>query len=175
MRADARRKGAEVLEFTLVLLPLLAIILVLLDTAWAIFAKSTLQYSVRLATRRGITLTASQITSGQCLTDVVKSTVQQSSFGLLSGSAKLALVKVNYFQPPAANSNNPVIDVSAQSNGNAPGNIMQVSVQGYSLVPLAPRLFTWNQKPDANPLVISVYAADLIEPSRNPPCIGTAP
>jgi Flp pilus assembly protein TadG len=175
MQTNVRRKGAEILEFTLVLLPLLVIILVLLDTAWAIFAKSSLQYAVRLATRRGVTITAPQLTSGQCLTDVVKSTVQQNSFGMLTGDTKLALIKVNYFKPPAADSTDPVTDVSGQLDGNTPGNIMQVSVQGYSLMPLVPRIFNWSDKPERNPLLITVYAADRIEPARNPPCIGTAP
>src|SRR5262249_3240398 len=104
-----------------------------------------------------------------------KSTVQQNSFGMLTGDTRLALIKVNYFKPPAADSIDPVTDVSGQVDGNTPGNIMQVSVQGYSLMPLVPRIFNWNDKPERNPLLITVYAADRIEPSRNPPCIGTAP
>jgi tRNA A37 threonylcarbamoyladenosine synthetase subunit TsaC/SUA5/YrdC len=40
-----------------------------------------------------------------------------------------------------------------------------------------PRIFNWKQKADNNPLVFSVYSADLIEPasSTDRPCIGTAP
>ena len=162
-------------EFTLVLLPLLAMLLVLMDTAWAIWAKSTLQQAVRYGVRNGITLTTAQMAQGACLTDTVKALVQQNSMGLVAGKSGLALIKVNYYQPPAANSNAAAVDVSNQNNGNAPGNIMQVSVQNFSLVPLMPRLFSWKQAPDTNPLLISVYAADLIEPSRTPPCIGTAP
>jgi Flp pilus assembly protein TadG len=170
-----RSKGAEVLEFTLVLLPMLAMIMVLMDTAWAIYVESSLQYAVRIGVRAGVTITAAQTPKGSCLTDMVKSSVQQNSFGLLSGASNLALIKVNYFQPPAANSNGAVTDVSTQANGNAPGNIMQVSVQNYSLAALMPRIFDWKHSPDRSALVMSVYAADRIEPSRNPPCIGTAP
>jgi TadE-like protein len=168
-------KGGEALEFTLVLLPLLCMLLVLMDTAWAIYAKSSLQYAVRIGVRYGVTITAAQTPRGSCLTDMVKATVQQNSFGLLTGQSKLDLIKVNYFQPPAADKGGAVTDVSGQSNGNAPGNIMQVSVQNFSLLPLAARLFSWKETPDHNPLSITVYAADRIEPSRNPPCIGTAP
>ena len=150
-------------------------ILVLMDTAFSIWAKGTLQQAVRVGVRAGITLTAAQMAQGACLTDTVKTVVQQSSMGLLNGKSGLALIKVNYFQPPAANSNSGAVDVSTQNNGNAPGNIMQVSVQNFSLAPLMPRIFNWKQAPDTNPLITSVYAADLIEPSRNPPCIGTAP
>jgi hypothetical protein len=48
-------------------------------------------------------------------------------------------------------------------------------VQGFSLLPLMPRFFSWKTGPDTSPMTIAVYSADLIEPSRDPPCIGTAP
>ena len=173
-----RSRGAEPLEFTLVLLPMLAMVTVLLDTSWAVYAKATLQRAVRIGVRTGITLTASQMATGACLTDTVKSAVQANSMGLLHGSSGLALIKVHYFQPPAINSTSAAADVSPNSDGDQPGNIMQVSVQGFSLVPLVPRIFNWNAAADKNPLVIQgVFSADLIEPasSTDRPCIGTAP
>jgi len=173
-----RSRGAEPLEFTLVLLPMLAMVTVLLDTSWAVYAKATLQRAVRIGVRTGITLTASQLATGACLTDTVKSAVQANSMGLLHGSSGLALIKVHYFQPPAINSTSAAADVSPNSDGDQPGNIMQVSVQGFSLVPLVPRIFNWNAAADKNPLVIQgVFSADLIEPasSTDRPCIGTAP
>jgi Flp pilus assembly protein TadG len=173
-----RSRGAEPLEFTLVLLPMLAMVTVLLDTSWAVYAKATLQRAVRIGVRTGITLTASQMATGACLTDTVKSAVQANSMGLLHGSSGLALIKVHYFQPPVVNSTSAATDVSPNSDGDQPGNIMQVSVQGFSLVPLVPRIFNWNAAADKNPLVIQgVFSADLIEPasSTDRPCIGTAP
>jgi len=177
-RLFGRRRGAEPLEFTLVLLPFLAMVTVLLDTSWAVFTKATLQRAVRIGVRSGITLTASQMAQGACLTDTVKSTVQSNALGLLHGSSGLALIKVHYFQPPAATSTSAATDVSTQSTGDQPGNIMQVSVQGYSVNPLMPRILDWNIRPDNNPLLIQgVYSADLIEPASmsDRPCIGTAP
>jgi Flp pilus assembly protein TadG len=173
-----RCRGAEPLEFTLVLLPLLAMVTVLLDTSWAVFAKATLQRAVRIGVRVGITLTSTQMAQGACLTDTVKSTVQSNSMGLLHGSSGLALIKVHYFQPPAVNSTSAATDVSTNSDGDQPGNIMQVSVQNFSLIPLLPRIFSWKTAADTNPLVIQgVYSADLIEPASSTvrPCIGTAP
>lgn len=172
-----RRRGAESLEFTLVLLPLLAMVTVLVDTCWCVFAKSTLQRAVRVGVRSGVTLTSSQMAKGACLTDTVKSTVQANAMGLLAGASGPGLIKVNYFQPPAANSNAAAVDVSANADGDQPGNIMQVSVQNYSLVPLLPRIYSWKEAPDKNPLIFSVYSADLIEPasSTDRPCIGQAP
>ena len=176
-RRAFRSRGAEPLEFTLVLLPLLAMVTVLVDTSWAIFTKATLQRAVRIGVRSGITLIKSQLATGACLTDTVKSTVQSNAINMLAGSSKLALIKVNYFQPPPVNSNAAATDVSADPDGDQPGNIMQVSVQNYSLVPLLPRIFSWTQAADKNPLVFSVYSSDLIEPSSitDRPCIGTAP
>jgi Flp pilus assembly protein TadG len=167
--------GAEALEFTLVLLPLFTLTAVLIDTAWGVFAKSSLQRAVRLGVRKGVTLTAAQMGTGACLTDTVKSMVQQSSLGILNGSSGLSKIKVNYLQPPLPNSTAAAVDVSTQSNGDAPGNIMVVSVQGFSLIPLMPRIFGWREAIDNSPLVITVSSADLIEPTSTPPCIGVAP
>jgi Flp pilus assembly protein TadG len=171
-------RGAEPLEFTLVLLPLLAMVTVLVDTSWAVYTKSTLQRAVRIGVRNGIVLTAGQMAQGACLTDTVKSTVQANAMGLLRGDSGLAMVKVHYIQPPAANSAGAAVDVSANSDGNQPGNIMQVSVENYSLIPLLPRIYNWKIQADRNPLVIvGVSSADLIEPASatDRPCIGTAP
>ena len=134
--------------------------------------------AVRIGVRTGITLTASQMATGACLTDTVKSTVQANAMGLLHGSSGLALIKVHYFEPPAVNSTSAATDVSADADGEQSGNIMQVSVENYSLVPLLPRIYNWKTAADTNPLVIQgVYSADLIEPASvtDRPCIGTAP
>jgi Flp pilus assembly protein TadG len=164
-----------------VLLPFLAMVTALVDGSWAVFAKATLQRAVRLGVRTGVTLTSSQMAQGACLTGTVKGVVQANAMGLLgsgTGSSGYALIKVHYFQPPAASSNSAATDVSGNSDGDQPGNIMQVSVQNYSVVPLLPRIFNWKTAPDKNPLVIQgVYSADLIEPASitDRPCIGTAP
>lgn len=175
--ARARRcKGSELLEFSLVVLPLLAMMTVLVDTAWAIFAESTLQRAVRIGVRTGVVLTGAQMVGSACLTDTVKGVVQTNAFGLLNGASGLAKIKVNYYLPPAPSSASAATDVSAQASGDAPGNIMKVSVQGFSLNPLMPRIYGGRIPVDNSATVVAnVNSADIIEPSRNPPCIGTAP
>src|SRR5579872_3565863 len=124
-----RRKGAEVIEFTLCFLPLLIMLFMVLNVAWAVFAKSTLQYAVREGVRYGITVTGLQATTaGSDLTTMVKATVQSNALGLLSGTTGLSKIYVNYLQPPAPGSTAAATDVSKQAYGNTPGNIMQVSV-----------------------------------------------
>ena len=106
---------------------------------------------------------------------MVKTIVQQQSLGLLNGASGLAKIKVNYYQPPAPGSTAAATDVSTQASGNSPSNIMQVSVQGFSLKPLVPRLFGLGKPVDVSATAISAIAADIIEPSRDVPPIGTAP
>jgi Flp pilus assembly protein TadG len=175
-RSRAKRtRGAEILEFTLVFAPMMAMVLVLLDIGWVIFAKSTLQYAVRSGVRAGVTITGTQATAaGSDLTTMVKNIVQQKSLGLLRGTSGLSKIKVHYYQPPAPGSTGPAVDVSNQPNGNTPLYIMQVSVEGYSLAPLVARLYSFKDV-DTSPTTITAIAADLIEPSRDVPPIGVAP
>ena len=42
-----KRRGVELIEFTLVLLPLLGFIFLVLDLGWAIYKRATLQFAVR--------------------------------------------------------------------------------------------------------------------------------
>ena len=170
-----RRSGAQTIEFTLVLLPLLAMVFVLLDFAWIIFAQATVVRAVRVAVRTGITLTASQMVVSACLTDTVKGIVQANGLGFLAGTSGLSYIKINYYLPPAPGATTAATDVSTLSSGNAPGNIMQVSVANYSLPAFLPRIFSWKQAPDSSAFVFTAASADIIEPSRSPPCIGIAP
>ena len=172
VRKRSRRRstqGAELIEFTLNFLPLMVMVVVLVSTSWAIFAQATLQQAVRMAVRRGVTQTSATVNGN--LTATVKQDVQAHSVGLLNGSG------VNYIKVHYLDQDDPTMDVSNTSSGNRGGNIMRVSVEGYSLSPLMSRFFGWKGGVDANPMSINVYAADVIEPissSLTPP-IGPAP
>ena len=178
-RRHSRRRrtgGAELIEFTLTLFPLLMFVTWLVSTGWAFFTTSALQYAVRVGARTGITLNKTTVGSSN-LTTYVKNLVVQNSFGFLKDTS---LVHVHYYQPPAAGSSGPVTDVSTVTTGaepgNYPGHIMVVSIDGYSLPPLMVRIFAWNRI-DKSPSAISVSSADLIEPmdTTDLPPIGTAP
>jgi len=148
----------------------MVITIVLVDLSWMIFAQATLQQAVRMAVREGVTLTTTTVTGN--LTDTVKAAVQAHAVGFLNGATGKAYIKVNYFDQ-----NPPYEDVSAKTWGNNPGNLMQVSVQGYPLVPLMPRFFNWSGPVDVSPFGVQVYAADMIEPMASflVPAIGPAP
>jgi Flp pilus assembly protein TadG len=167
-------RGSEIVEFALVLMPMLAALTVVIDIGWAVFAKSTLQRAVRVGVTAGTTLTASQITQG-CLTAAIKSKVQQNASGILSGTAGLNSIKVRYFLPPLPDSTGPATDVSSQADGNTPGNIIQVSVENFVFQPLLPRIISLQKGSSKSPLALYAYSAGLIQPTQDRPCIGAAP
>jgi Flp pilus assembly protein TadG len=178
-RAKARRRharGAELVEFSLTFLPFLVLVTVLLSSTWAMFAKSALQYAVKVAVRTGITIDKTAA-GGSDLTTIVKNLVVNNSFGFL---ANTSLVHVHYYQPPSPGSTGPVVDVSTVTTGsqpgNSPGNIMVVSIDGFTLPPLIVRLFSWN-KLDKSATSITVSSADLIEQigTNDLAPLGTAP
>lgn len=169
----ARSSGAEMLEFTVTFLPMLAMVFYLLNVTWAIFAKSTLDYAVRVGVRYGITVTGKQAAAAKSdLTSMVKNMVKSQALGLLSDTSK---IQVHYLEPPDSGSSAAPTDVCGQAYGNNPGNVMQVSIVGFTLVPLAPRMFTWNIRPDKSATPLTAIAADLIEPSNDMPPMGSAP
>lgn len=159
----------------MVLLPLLSILFVLVDISWAIFAKSTIIYAVRTAVRTGITITGTQATTaGETLTQMVKDSVQANSLGFLSGTTGRNYIQVHYFMQDSTSSTG-LTDVSTLASGNAPGNLMQVSVTNFPLPGLVPRIYYWFTAADNSASNLSAVSADKIEPSGDVPPIGTAP
>jgi Flp pilus assembly protein TadG len=170
-----RRKGQEVIEFTLIMLPLFGITFLTLDIAWAIFSKATLQWAVRDAVRYGVTVTAAQAGAGG-LTTAVKLKAAQLSLGLLSGTSGAdntdSHLQVHFYEPNATTG---VTDVTADAGANDPGNILQLSVNSYQMFKLLPLFYSWNQAPDTGKITISVASADIIEYSNDVPAEGPAP
>ncbi len=136
-------------EVSLVLLPLCALIFLILDMAWAFYVRSTLQNAVREGVRYAIT---SQTITGMGQDASIKTVVQQNATGLLSGGPGLALINIQYYLP------NTLAPVSGL-NSNQGGNIVEVYVQGYSLPPLGPILR------NPAPLLLGAQAYDRMEGS----------
>jgi hypothetical protein len=171
------------IEFTLALLPLLMMIFLLMDASWGMFVKSTMTDAVRAGLRVGITTTGTTASTAGAggtptdLTTMVKQSVQSHAFGLLAGASGLLKIKVHYFQPPDVGSGAAPVDVSTVNPTGpvSPGDIMQVSIQGFSLTPLAARIYGLKSGVDNSSTTIGAVASDLIEPSRDPPNKGVAP
>ncbi|HWB99705.1 MAG TPA: TadE/TadG family type IV pilus assembly protein [Bryobacteraceae bacterium] len=151
-----RRKGAEIFEFGLVLVPLLGFVFLIIDVGWAVFARGVLQHAVREGVRYAVT---SQIMSGLGQKDSIKHVVQSEAMGLLAGPAGLDRIQVRFYTPDT------FTDVSSDAGANASGNLVEVSVEGFPHAPLLPLLR------NALPFSLSATSIDRMEasPPTGPP------
>ncbi len=149
-RRRERRRGAEVVEFGLVLLPLVAFVFLTIDIAWAVFARSVLQHAVREGVRYGVT---SQLREDMGHAESIRSVVQENSMGLLAGEAGRNSIQVRFYTPETLQ------DISGTAGANAGGNLIEVSVENLRWAPLLPVLRS------AAPLRLSARSADRMEAS----------
>jgi Flp pilus assembly protein TadG len=140
------------LEFSLVLLPTMALITAFFDITFALFSWGTIQNAVSEGCRYAITF-QTMTGDGQDLS--IKTTVANDSMGLLTVSG--GLIHVDYYTQAAPTT------AIASPNGNVPGNIVQVSVQTYPLnwmVPLSGTL--QNPYRASSPTTVNVYALSVL-------------
>jgi Flp pilus assembly protein TadG len=142
-RRQRGRRGAEVLEAALIIVPLFGILFLLLDLSMVIFIRSTFQHAVREGVRYAIT---GANDTGPCQDDSIKAVVKKSALGFLNSTTASAQIHVHFQNP-----------VSGAVSDNQYGNIVQVSVEGYKFTALAPF-----QRLNQNPLVWA-RAYDMME------------
>ena len=148
------RKGAQIVEASLIATALFGLTFLLLDVSMAIFLKSTFQHAVREGVRLGVT---GYTNGGTCQDDTIKAAVKKNAIGFLSSASASSKIHVHFMSP-----------VDGSVTDNAPGNIIAVTVEGYQYRPLA--LFQRSGAP-----LISARAYDVMEPyPGNRPCITTA-
>ena len=140
-----RRRGSQLVETGLMMLPFLALAFLTLDSAWALFVKATLQHAVQEGVRYGIT---GQVSGNNGQIASIESVVVTQAMGLLSGS-QAGTLSVQFLSPSTL----------AATSSNIGGNIVQVSVTNYQVAPLAPLLRSGTAIP------VTVTAADVIESS----------
>ncbi len=145
-RRAYKQRGSQVVEFGLIIVPFCAFIFLLMDLSWAIFVKATMQYAVREGVRYAVT---SQTMPAMGQDASIKTVVQQNAMGFLNGSAGAAEIFIRYYTP----------DTLVETASNAGGNLVEVSVEGYSLTPLGPILRS------AAPLILTARSSDRMEGS----------
>jgi Flp pilus assembly protein TadG len=153
-----RQGGNQLVEVSLIFLPLFAILLALFDFSLALFLRATMQNAVREGVRYAVTY---QTASGLCQDASIKATVKTAAVGFLSATADESKIKVRFYDP-----SNLGVEVTG-SNSNAPGNVVEIAVEGYTWSWIAP---LWRT---ASPFNINVYAADRMEGLAggvSPPC-----
>lgn len=117
-------RGAELIETCLVLGPLLGITFLMLDLSMVICMRSTFQHAVREGVRYAIT---GQNSPGPCQDDSIKAVVKKNAIGFLSNAAASATMHVHWMSP-----------VDGSVTNNSAGQIVEVSVEGYQYLPMAP-------------------------------------
>lgn len=131
----------------------MAMTLAIVDFSMPIFLQSLFANAVREGCRFGIThQTTYNGTSYSTQTAAIKAAVQANSLGFLSGTTGAALISVKYYGAAS-----PFGQLTG-NGANAAGNILEVSVTGYTWGWIAP---IWRT---ASPLSISASSADRLEP-----------
>ena len=156
-RRMSTQSGNNILETALVLTPVLAMLFGILDFSMAIFVRSTMQSAVREGVRYAVTYQV----NGGCQDAAIQQVVKNYAAGLLSSTTNAAKIHTRYYRP-----NDLTTEVTG-AGSNAPGNVVQVSVEGYQWPWIAPLL-----RPGGS-ISVTVFAADRMESlpgGAAPPC-----
>jgi hypothetical protein len=129
-------------ESAMILLPLMALIFAFLDHGLAIFLQNTFQHAVREGVRYAVTY---QLKQGMGHDASIKAVVNENAMGFLKSCNDC--VKIRYYRP----------DTLVETPDNSPGNLIEVSVEGYQYTWMAP-VWRW-----AGTLNISARALDRME------------
>jgi Flp pilus assembly protein TadG len=142
-----RRRGAAILEFSLAVLPFLALIFGVMDFAFPIFLRTLLTHAVREGSRYGITY---QTRSGKTHSQSIQDVVMEQSLGFLAGTAGRDKVKVRFYSPTT-------FVEQTGSNRNISGNVVEVAIEGFSWQYMVP---IWRS---AAPIQIHATSSDRLE------------
>ncbi len=136
-------------------LPFFAMAFLIVDAAWGLFVKASLQHAVQEGVRYAVT---GQVSGSLGQVASIKAVVTAQAMGLLSGSQSGTL-SVHFLDPVS------LTDLGTKPGANQGGNLVEVDISGYQFAPLAPLLRSGAAIP------MNVSAADRIEGSPG----GVAP
>jgi Flp pilus assembly protein TadG len=161
-RRRQQQSGNAIVEAALILTPFLALMLALVELSLPLFKKSLFTAAVREGCRYGITYqTSFQGTTYGTQTQAIQAVVQSNAMGFLGGTTSLNQIKVQYFLPVS-----PFTEVTGTPTANQNGNVLQVSVQGYTHAWIAPVLWFWgptNFSVTNGTLAVAAISADRLE------------
>ena len=156
----ARQRGNTLVELALIMTPFMALCLSIIELSWPIFKKSTFVDAVREGCRYGITFqTTYKGTTYSSQTAAIKAVVEDNSMGFLTTS-NASLINVKYYDQVT------FADVTGTSTANADGNIVQVSVNGYTHNWINPVNWIYGStrfQVTGSPLTINATSADRLE------------
>ncbi len=147
LQRDCRRRGGALVELPLVLIPLVALWMAIIDFSFGIFLKGTFQHAVREGVRYAVT---SRTEPGLGHDASIQAAVQRHAMGFLNGPQGASRIRIRYYVP----------GTFAETQSNAGGNIVEVSVEGYTWNWIAPVL-----RRSAAPLSAMARSSDRMEAS----------
>lgn len=145
VRRRRRRSGAALVELAFVVLPLVAIWAALADFSFALFLKATFQHAAREGVRYAVT---SRTEPGMGHDASIKAVVQRHAMGFLNGAEGASKIRIRYYVP----------GTFSETQSNAGGNIVEVSIEDYRWNWMAPVL-----RGNASPLALVVRSSDRME------------
>jgi Flp pilus assembly protein TadG len=159
-RRRARQSGNSFLEMALVITPFFALTLSIIELSLPIFEKSTFTDAVREGCRFGITFQTTYNGTGySSQTAAITAVVENNSMGFIN-AANANLVSVQYYNSTT------FANVTGTSSANADGNILVVSINGFTHNWMNP--INWiggggTYSVTSNPLTINATSADRLE------------
>ncbi len=179
-----RRRGVELIEFSLTIMPLLGFTFLLLDLGWVIYRRATLQFAVREGCRYAVTnqLRKDLKDAGgnaYGMIDSVKAVVQQNAMGFLGNSPSGSgwnSIQVRFYS--ATSNMTTALALPANCSVKTPGpnasteaNLVEVSIENYQATILAPLMKS------ATPFNLTARSTDRMEsiPRTGAPPLLTCP
>ena len=154
-RRRARQRGAEIVEVSLIAIPLFGLIFLCLDLAMALCVRSAFQHAVREGVRYAIT---GANDTGPCHDDSIKAVVKSHALGFLNSTTGTNAIHVHFINP-----------VDGSVSDNSYGSIVGVTIEGYQWTPWAPYMRS------GAALSMWARAYDMMEPLPGQlPCITTS-
>lgn len=141
-------------ETALIIIPTFGLFFAIIDFSLAIFVKSTLQHAVREGVRYAVTY---QTQPGLCQDDSIKNTVVRHSMGFLASETAREKIFIRYYAP----------DTLSPTPQNTPGNVVEVSVEGFTWGWIAP---LWRTNSPLGMLVRSSDRMEGLPGGASPPC-----
>ena len=116
------RRGSELVEGMMMMLPFLALVFIVIDASYGLFINATLQYAVQA----GVTYASTDSDTAANVMAAVQNTVNTQSLNLVPASQ----VTVNFYTPAMVLMNGAAVP-------NQTGNVVEATVT-YQFSPLAP-------------------------------------
>lgn len=161
VRADRHsERGTVLVEFSLVLLPLLAFLLMTLDLAWIFFGWACIQEAAREGVRYAVT--GSGMAEATLDSQVLTNAIQPLSFGFVNSKNApsvngTSVVEIDYYPSTGYSSSGSPSSLDGQPNATAAGNVIKITIHGVSIGTFGPIFRRWT------PVMLSATAADVLQ------------